>query len=76
MIDISDQVTINFLPKPDILPNKLKYITNSKKVYANLYEISLTKVLKIYQYPYKVSPDIEVGDIRMRQNLYKSSRKE
>ena len=76
MIDISGQVTINFLPKPDILPNKLKYITNSKKVYANLYEISLTKVLKIYQYPYKVSPDIEVGDIRMRQNLYKSSRKE
>ena len=67
---------INFLTKPEIYPNKLKYITNSKKVYANLYEIALTKVLKIYQYPYKVEPEIEVGDIKSRQNLYKNSRNE
>ena len=67
---------INFLPKPQIEPKKLKYINNSKKVYANLYEIFLTKTLKLYQYPYKVIPEIVAGDTNIRKNLYKSSYKD
>ena len=63
---------INFLPKPEIDPKKLKYIVNSKRVYANLYEIFLTKTLKIYQYPYKVEPEVEAGDFTIRNKIYKS----
>ena len=63
---------INFLPKPPIDPKKLKYIVNSKKVYANLYEIFLTKTLKLYQYPYKVDPEVEAGDFNIRLKIYKS----
>ena len=60
---------INFLQNPQIDPKKLKYINNTKKVYANLYEIFLTKVLKLYQYPFKVIPEIEAGDTNIRKNI-------
>ena len=67
---------ITFLPKPKIDPKKLKYITNIKKVYANLYEIILTKDIFIYQYPFTVSPEIEAGDSRMRQVLFKGCNRQ
>ena len=67
---------ITFLPKPKIDPKKLKYITNTKKVYANLYEIILTKDIFIYQYPFTVSPEIEAGDSRMRQVLFKGCNRQ
>ena len=67
---------INFLQKPVIDIKKLKYIENEKKVYTNLYEIILSKDLIIYQYPFKVTPEIEAGDARMRQILFKASSKQ
>ena len=62
---------ISFLPKPKINPKNLKYITNTKSIYANLYQIILSKDLLVYQYPYSVTPEIEAGDSRMRQALFK-----
>ena len=67
---------ITFLSKPKIDPKKLKYITNTKKVYANLYEIILTKEILIYQYPFEVSPKIEAGDSKMRQALFKGCNRQ
>ena len=67
---------INFLPKPLIDPKKLKYINNSKKVYANLYEIFLSKIIKLYQYPFKVVPEIEAGDSSIRNIICKSAFRE
>ena len=66
-----DSTDINFLPKPKIDPKKLKYISNEKSIYANLYQIILSKDLPVYQYPFSVTPEIEAGDVRMRQNLFK-----
>ena len=63
---------INFLPKPNIDYQKSSIWNNKKKVYANLYEIKLTKEIKLYQYPYKVIPDIEDGDIRIREKLFRT----
>ena len=40
-----------------------------KKVYANLFEIKMTKEIKLYQYPYIVKPLIEDGDSRIRDNI-------
>ena len=68
---MEDNFKINFLPKPDIDFKKLKIGKNIKKVYANLYEIMLTKDIKLYQYPYKVTPEIEDGDTRIREKLFK-----
>ena len=63
-----------FLNKPKIDISKLNYITNSKKVYANLFEIILTRPLLIYQYPYSTSPPLEAGDIKTRQRLFRACR--
>jgi hypothetical protein len=38
--------SISFLPKHTINPKNLDYIYNEKDVYANLFEIKLTKDLK------------------------------
>ena len=71
---------IDFLKKPDIDFGKLTIWNNKKKVYANLFEIILKKDIKLYQYPFKVKPEIEDGDLRIREKLfkilYKSLRKE
>ena len=66
---------VNFLTKPNLKTENLKYILNSKKVYANLYEIIIKKELKLYQYPFSVSPQITEGDIRMREKLFKACNK-
>ena len=63
---------INFLPKPNINYDKSSIWNNKKKVYANLFEIKLTKEIKLYQYPYKVTPEIEDGDTRIREKLFKT----
>ena len=67
---------IVFLEKPKIDPKKLKYITDKRKIYANLYEIILTKELKIYQYPYKISPEIEAGDAQIRKIIFKGCNRQ
>ena len=67
--------TIDFLTKPKIKTEQLKYILNSKSVYANLYEIDIKKELKLYQYPFSVAPQITEGDIRMRDKLFKACSK-
>jgi len=38
---------------------------------VNLYEIVLTKVLLIYQYPFKILPEIDAGDVNLRQIIFK-----
>ena len=67
---------ITFLSKPIINPKNLKYIEQSKSVYANLYQIKLSKELTVYQYPFSVSPNITPGDSRIRSILFKSCNKE
>ena len=67
--------TIDFLPKPKINADNLKYVLNSKQVYANLFEIIVKKELRLYQYPFEVSPPIDAGDIRMREKLFKATNK-
>ena len=67
---------ITFLSKPIINPKNLKYIEQSKSVYANLYQIKLSKELTVYQYPFSVSQNITPGDSRIRSILFKSCNKE
>ena len=66
---------IDFLTKPKINADQLKYVLNSKNVYANLYEIDIKKELQLYQYPYAVAPQITEGDIRIREKLFKACGK-
>ena len=68
-------VHINFLTKPKINTEKLSYVLNTKKVYANLFEINIKKELKLYQYPFTVIPQIDAGDIIMREKLFKACNK-
>ena len=66
---------IDFVKKPKINAKELNYIMNSKDVYANLYEIKIKKELKLYQYPFTVTPPIGNADIRIREKLFKYSYK-
>jgi hypothetical protein len=63
---------INFLTKPKINKDKFKTITNPKDVniYANLFEINIKKELKLCQYPYTVTPEIEKTDMEIRRKLF------
>ena len=70
------ETEIAFLEKPKIDPMKLKYIKEKRKIYANLYQIILTKELIIYQYPYKVSPEIDAGDSKIRQLIFKGCNRQ
>ena len=75
-MDLMDpKVDIQFLTKPNLDIKKIN-INNSKDVYANLFEINVTKELNMYQYPFSVEPAIEPGDIRIRQKLYKGCCKD
>ena len=67
---------ISFLGNPKLDLANLPYIENKKKVYANLYEIKIKKELKFCQYPYSVTPEIEAGDFRIRNKLFKACYKE
>ena len=67
---------ISFLGNPKLDLANLPYIENKKEVYANLYEIKIKKELKFCQYPYSVTPEIEAGDFRIRNKLFKACYKE
>ena len=66
---------IDFLTNPHINGKKLNYV-EPVNIYANLFEIKLTKELQLYQYPYEVKPKIEEGNIYIRQKLFKNRYKE
>ena len=62
---------INFLAKPEINIEKLKYITKDKiKIYANLYEIFLSKDLKLSQYPFSITPEPDESDSKLMKYIY------
>ena len=66
---------ISFLTKPNINAEELTYVLNTKKVYANLFEIKLKKKLTLFQYPYTVNPPIGAADTIIREKLFKHSAK-
>ena len=67
---------INFLKKQNFDAKQLSYVLNPKKVYANLFEISLKNNLTLFQYPYKVNPPIGDTDTLIRDKLFKRSNKQ
>ena len=67
---------IAFIAKPKINTKELAYVLNSKKVYANLFEITMNKSATLYQYPYKVDPPIGDTDVLIRDKLFKRSSKQ
>ena len=76
MEDEPQNKVINFLPKPEINKKNLKYIINSGKVYANLYEIFLKKPIKLFQYPFRIDSEIETGDFLFHKMVFKSAYKQ
>jgi len=66
---------IIFLNKPKIRFEMLNYIINSTIISTNLYQIELKKELKLYKYPFFISPTIEDEDVNIRKKLFKYSFK-
>ena len=66
-----EKTSIQYLTKPNIKGDKLPYVNANKEIYVNLFKIVIKKPLTLYQYPYCVSPEIETGDLRIRNKLFK-----
>ena len=66
---------IAFLPSPHINGKSLNY-AKPVRIYANLFEIKLTKELKVYQYPYEVTSKIVEGNFSIRRKLFRMCNRE
>ena len=61
--------TITYLTKPNIDYSKLSYITDLKEIYVNLFEFNIKKDLKLYKYPFSITPEIDISMTKMKQNI-------
>ena len=66
---------IEFLSNQKIDFLNLPYIEKTKKIYVNLYELKIKKQIRLCQYPYSVTPQIETGDFRIRDKIFKVCHK-
>ena len=66
-----ESAPVQYLTKPKIKGDSLPYINQNKEIYVNLFKIIIKKPLTLFQYPYSVSPEIEAGDLRIRNKLFK-----
>ena len=66
-----EESKITYLQKPKLKGENLPYVNQNKDIYVNLFQINIKKPLKLYQYPYSVSPEIEAGDFRIRNKIFK-----
>ena len=63
---------IDYQKKPTLAKDKLTYLkTGEKDIYVNLFKINIKKPLKLFQYPYSVSPEIDAADLRIRNKLFR-----
>ena len=62
---------IQYVPKPNLKGDKLPYVYNDKEIYVNLFKIVIKKPLKLYQYPYAISPEVDASDFRIRNKIFK-----
>ena len=69
---MEDAPEIKYQAKPTIKRDKLPYLKpGEKEIYVNLFKIKINKPLKLFQYPYSVSPEIDAADLRIRNKLFK-----
>ena len=61
---------INFLQNPHINANSIPDL-NPVQVYVNLFNIKLTKVLKMFEYSYEIAPQIPGGANQILQEIFK-----
>ena len=66
----SEETQIAVLKNPK-LPNNLSYITNTKDVYVNLFKITLKKNLTLYEYPFKITPEIDKANELLKNKIFK-----
>ena len=63
---------IHYQTKPTLSKDKLTYLkSGEKEIYVNLFKINIKKPLKLFQYPYKVTPEIDAADLRIRNKLFR-----
>ena len=61
---------INFLPNPHLNANLIPGLS-PVQVYVNLFDIKLTKALKMYEYSYETSPQIPAGSTQFLLEIFK-----
>jgi aubergine-like protein len=66
----SEESQIAVLGNPN-LSNNLSYITNTKEVYVNLFKITLKKNLTLYEYPFKITPEIDKANELLKNKIFK-----
>ena len=78
MNEIESDTDINFLKKPKFHPERLKYIDMKAPIdiYVNLYEIKLSKQIKLFQYPFTLYPEPEKDKDKIIKIIIKNCYRE
>jgi aubergine-like protein len=66
----TEESQIAVLGNPNLSKN-LSYITNTKEVYVNLFKITLKKNLTLYEYPFKITPEIDKANELLKNKIFK-----
>ena len=67
-----EEAKLEYQTKPKLNKDKLSYLKpDEKEIYVNLFKINIKKPLKLFQYPYSVTPEIDPSDLNIRRKLYR-----
>ena len=73
---ITTEEKLQLLPKPDLKYDKLNYIKEKREIYVNLFEFGTKKDLKLFKYPFIITPEVEKNAVKLIQSILKGVYKE
>ena len=73
---ITTEEKLQLLPKPDLKYDKLNYIKEKREIYVNLFEFGTKKDLKLFKYPFIITPEVEKNAVKLIHSILKAVYKE
>ena len=74
--EIIPEEKLNFLPKPKLNYETINYIKEKKEIYTNLFQFGTKKDLKLYKYPFLITPEVGKNAYKLMQSIIRYINKE
>ena len=72
---MEDSLNIKFLGKPNIKYENLSYIVEKKEIYVNIFEFNTARDIKIFKYPFTITPEIDKNASKLLQLIFRNLSK-
>ena len=72
---MEDSLNIKFLEKPNIKYENLSYIVEKKEIYVNIFEFNTARDIKIFKYPFTITPEIDKNASKLLQLIFRNLSK-